>query len=115
MHTEPSPARTLRRAFLRELWASLHIVWPILWGLLAIMAIIGGLVGWLENWSLGDSLYFAYVSGLTIGYGDLSPTQPATKLLAVSLGFTGILLTALLGAVAVQALSRCKSDFAARA
>ena len=42
-------------------------------------------MGLIEGWSLQDSIYFAFVSGLTIGYGDL--------------------LTGLVAAVAVKALT----------
>jgi hypothetical protein len=81
-------------------------VWPILSGLLGIMALFGVLIGWHEGWPLGDSIYFAFVSGLTIGYGDLVPKEPASRTLAVCIGFTGILFTGLVAAVGVRALER---------
>jgi hypothetical protein len=99
----------VRRRFLRELWSGLVIVWPVLSGLLLCMAALGVSIGLVEGWRVGDALYFAFVSGLTIGYGDLLPTLPLTKLLAVAIGATGILLTALLGAVGVQALARSQT------
>ena len=46
---------------------------------------------------------FAYVTGLTIGYGDLAPRQPLTQLLAIVIGFSGVLLTGLVAALAVKA------------
>lgn len=83
------------------------MVWPILSGLIAVMVLLGAAIGWREDWSLGDSLYFAFVSGLTIGYGDLVPKHPLSRTLAVCIGFTGILLTGLVAALAVRALERC--------
>ncbi len=107
LHPANKPtARALRHRFLRELWTGLKIVWPIVSGLLLVMALLGFVIGWVEGWRIGESLYFAFVSGLTIGYGDLAPTQPLSRVLSVGLGFAGILLTALLGAMGVQALSR---------
>lgn len=82
------------------------MVWPILSGLIAVMVLLGAAIGWREDWSLGDSLYFAFVSGLTIGYGDLVPKHPLSRTLAVCIGFTGILLTGLVAALAVRALER---------
>lgn len=70
------------------------------------MVLLGAAIGWREDWSLGDSLYFAFVSGLTIGYGDLVPKHPLSRTLAVCIGFTGILLTGLVAALAVRALER---------
>lgn len=98
-------APTLRRRFFVEFYAGLRVVWPILSGLLLLIVGLGLAVGLLEGWSIHESVYFAFVSGLTIGYGDLSPSRLLTRLLAVAIGVNGVLLTALLAAVAVQALS----------
>ena len=97
-------AHQMRVRFRRGFWSGLKVVWPILSGLLAIMAALGIVVAVLEGWRLGDGLYFAFVSGLTIGYGDLVPKGPLARTLAVTIGFTGILLTGLVAAVGVQAL-----------
>ena len=63
-------------------------------------------IGWVEGWPLGESIYFAFVSGLTIGYGDLVPNEPVSRVLAILVGFSGILLTGLVAAVGVRALER---------
>jgi hypothetical protein len=97
-------AHQMRVRFRRGFWSGLKVVWPILSVLLAIMAALGIVVAVLEGWRLGDGLYFAFVSGLTIGYGDLVPKGPLARMLAVTIGFTGILLTGLVAAVGVQAL-----------
>ena len=94
----------LRRRFLAELWIGLGVVWSILSALLSLMAALGVTVALIECWPLGDGLYFAFVSGLTIGYGDLVPKAPLARVLAVSIGVTGILLAGLVAAVGVQAL-----------
>ena len=65
----------IRRLFRQELIRTLVVVWPILSGLLIIIASLGLLVAHLEGWGLLDGIYFAFVTGLTIGYGDLVPHQ----------------------------------------
>lgn len=70
------------------------------------MALLGVAIGWVEGWPLGESVYFAFVSGLTIGYGDLVPNEPLSRVLAIVVGFSGILLTGLIAAVGVRALER---------
>jgi len=100
----------LRNRFLAELWAGLGVVWPILSGLLGLMAALGVVVALLEGWPLTDGIYFAFVSGLTIGYGDLVPKAPLARVLAISIGLTGILLAGLVAAVGVQALNAALSD-----
>jgi hypothetical protein len=87
------------------LLTGLRVVWPILSFLLGSVVALGLVVGWIEGWSVGESIYFAFVSGLTIGYGDLAPKTLVARMLAISIGLCGVLLTALVAAVAVKALS----------
>ena len=49
-------------------------------------------------------MYFAFITGLTVGYGDLTPTLPASRIAAIAIGFAGILFSALLAAIGVRAL-----------
>ena len=95
----------LRRGFARGLLAGLQVVWPILSALLGLIVGLGLVVGRLEGWSLQESVYFSFVTGLTIGYGDLAPKALLTRALAVVIGACGVLLTALVAAVAVKALT----------
>ena len=101
----PLTPRDIRRRFLRRLLAELKVVWPILSALLVIIAVLGLVIGLIEGWSVSESIYFAFVSGLTIGYGDLAPKMVVTRLLALVIGACGILLTGLVAAMAVRALS----------
>ena len=94
----------LRRNFLKALWAELRVIWPILSGLLAVQWMLGLIIGYLEGWRVSDSTYFTFITGLTIGYGDLAPARVGTRLIAVAIGFIGILLTGLVAAVGVRAL-----------
>jgi hypothetical protein len=95
----------MRHNFATGLFAGLQVVWPILSLLIGLMVALGFLVGLREGWSLQESIYFAFVSGLTIGYGDLAPKTLLARVLAVLIGVCGVLFTALLAAVAVKALN----------
>lgn len=97
-------SRTLRRHFGTGLISGLRVVWPILSAMLGLIVALGLLVGLIEGWSIQDSLYFAFVSGLTIGYGDLAPKTLVTRALAILIGLCGVLFTALVAAIAVKAL-----------
>ncbi|MGJ7506148.1 potassium channel family protein [Variovorax sp. GT1P44] len=97
-------SKTLRRRFTRELWRGLGIVWPILSALLVLTALLGVFVAMREGWPLSDGLYFSFVTGLTIGYGDLVPKTAFTRVLAILIGLCGIFVTGLIVAIGVQAL-----------
>ena len=103
-------SRAMRRSFLRGLFTGLRVVWPILSGLLALIVGLGIVIGLREGWSVQDSVYFAFVSGLTIGYGDLAPKTLLTRALAIVIGVCGVLFTALLAALAVKALTAAQGD-----
>jgi hypothetical protein len=97
-------SRAMRRTFLAHLGGGLRVVWPILSALLVVMVGLGVVVGRIEGWPLRDSIYFTFVSGLTIGYGDLVPKTLLARVLAIAIGITGVLLTSLVAAIGVQAL-----------
>jgi hypothetical protein len=103
-------SRTLRGKFVAGLIAGLRVVWPILSALLVLICALGLLTGLIEGWSVQESIYFAFVSGLTIGYGDLAPKLLLTRTLAILIGVCGVLLTALVAAVAVKALTAASVD-----
>jgi hypothetical protein len=105
MKPDLSP-HAMRRAFAKELFAGLRVVWPILSGLLVVIVALGLVIGLIEGWKVTESIYFAFVSGLTIGYGDLAPKTLLTRVLAIIIGICGVLLTALVAAIAVKALAR---------
>jgi hypothetical protein len=96
--------RALRRKFVGDLVAELRVVWPILSGLILVIVALGITAGLIEGRSLQESMYFAFVTGLTIGYGDLVPKALLTRVLAIAVGLTGVMLTAMVAAVAVKAL-----------
>lgn len=98
-------SRTLRRLFLAGLLGGLRVVWPILSGLLGLIIAAGLVAGVIEGWSVHESIYFAFVSGLTIGYGDLAPKLLLARVLAIFIGICGVLVTALVAAIAVKALT----------
>ena len=96
--------KLMRRVFLRSLVSQIRVLWPIFSGILLAMVALGFLIGTLEDWQFHEALYFTFVTALTIGYGDLTPHHVVTRFLAVMIGFSGIILTGLVAAVAVQAL-----------
>ena len=88
--------------FGRGLWRT-KAIYGVLFGLI----ILGGfIVQQVENLAPGDGFYFAMVTGLTIGYGDITPVTLVGRLVALSLGFIGIVLTGMMVATAVFSLQK---------
>ena len=101
---------TARRAFVLAFLGGLRIIWPVLSAILAFVAIVGVLIGLIEGWGLWRGVYFAFITALTIGYGDLVPTHRLTQGLAVLVGFAGVTMTALIAALAVRAFHVTRND-----
>ena len=70
----------------------------------ALIAINSWAISYVEKLPIGDALYFAFITGLTIGYGDIVVKTPVGRILAVLIGFIGVLFSGLVIAVAVRAL-----------
>jgi hypothetical protein len=88
------------RHFFRAIW---HVKAVILM-LVALMVAGAGLVTLVEKMPFKDTLYFAFVTGLTIGYGDIVVKTPFGRLVAILIGLVGILFTGLMVAVLVLAV-----------
>ena len=98
--SRPSP-KTVRRRFLIALGHAVRVTWPVLSIILAIQVASGVLLGFIEGWSVGDALYFTFVTGLTIGYGDIVPRQALGRALAIVIGISGLFLTGFIAGIAV--------------
>ncbi len=85
----------------------LRIIWHVRSVNLALFTLIvinGWAICYVEKLPFGDALYFAFITGLTIGYGDIVVKTPVGRILAVLIGFIGVLFSGLVIAVAVRAL-----------
>src|SRR6478752_3548901 len=105
----PAP-KTVRRRFFLALGRAIHLTWPVLSTILAVQVALGLLIGFVEGWSVGDAMYFTFITGLTIGYGDLVPRQALTHACAIGIGFFGVFATALIAAIAVHAMRSALTD-----
>jgi hypothetical protein len=72
--------------------------------LLALILVGAAVIAGVENIPIGEAVYFSFITGLTIGYGDIVPNTTGGRVVSVALGFIGILFTGLVVAVIVRAV-----------
>lgn len=88
--------------FLRRLFSAHDIVYLVGLGA-GMLALAGGGFYWLEPTvhSYADGLWLAFESGATVGYGDILPTTPSSRLFAAFMVLLGYALMSLVtGAIA---------------
>ncbi len=88
-------------------------VWHVRTIILALIALVvagAAVLAYLEKFAFADTLYFAFVTGLTIGYGDIVMQTPVGRLVALLIGLVGILFTGLIVAVAVHAVRESMTE-----
>lgn len=83
---------TVLGRFFRAIWRGLRD--PAFRALAIMVAIVigSGTVFYrqVEDWSWLDSFYFTIITLTTVGYGDLSPTTPGSKVFTVAYLIVGI-------------------------
>ena len=92
-------------AFVQHFIKYILYVRVVLLGLLVLLAAGGLLISYLEELPVMDGLYFAFITGLTIGYGDLVPHSNIGRLTAVAIGMIGMIFTGVTVAAATRALA----------
>ena len=88
------------RHFFRAIW----LVKAVILTLVALIVAGAAALTLVEKMPFGDTLYFSFVTGLTIGYGDIVVKTPFGRFVALLIGLTGILFTGLMVAVLVLAV-----------
>jgi voltage-gated potassium channel len=57
-----------------------------------------------EKVPFGDALYFACITALTIGYGDIVPHSGTGRIVSVCLGIVGVIFTGVVVAITVHSV-----------
>jgi voltage-gated potassium channel len=89
--------------FLHIFFISLWFIAPVILTLALVIFLIGRVIGRREGWSRADSTYYAFITATTVGYGDFRPKHRIGKILAIVITFTGLILTGIIVALAVNA------------
>lgn len=91
--------------FLKIFGIGLFYASPIVLFLVALIIILGLIVGKREGWSVSDSLYYAFITATTVGYGDYRPSKQSAKMLAIGIALVGLLMTGIVVAIGLESAS----------
>ncbi len=91
--------------FLEVFFLGLYLASPLLLFFLGAICLVGLWIGRREKWSRYDSIYYAFITATTVGYGDMKPVTKLSKLLAVKIAFIGLIFTGVFVSIAVNAAS----------
>ncbi len=89
--------------FVRIFFYGLELASPLLLSLAVLITLLGQIVGFRESWGRFDSLYWAFITATTVGYGDIRPVARLSKILSVLIALTGIIFTGVIVALAINA------------
>lgn len=90
--------------FVRIFYDRIVKIYRIIIGLLILMFLGGIIVSRVEGIDLIESIYFSFITGFTIGYGDIVPHTKIGRLVSVSIGFIGIIFTGIMVGLSTSAM-----------
>ena len=97
-------------AFIKLFVHTIALAAPLLVSFILAIIVIGLIVGRKESWNRLDSVYWAFITATTVGYGDFRPTKRLTKILSILIAFTGLVFTGIVVALAIHSASTAFSQ-----
>ncbi len=98
------------RSFMREVVALLAVIKEIVVLLLCALVVLTMILAAVEDLSFRDAIYFAAITGLTIGFGDITPSTPMGRLVVILIGLLGIVFTGIVVALVNRALAYAAAE-----
>ncbi|MGV6826966.1 MAG: potassium channel family protein [bacterium] len=99
---------TFINVFVTGLW----LIAPVMFLLGLIIVVLGQIAGYLEGWSRFNAFYWSLVTAMTVGYGDIRPSHPASKLFSLMIAFCGLVMAGISVAIAIQAVTHAFEEHA---
>ena len=90
--------------FLRNVVTATLAVREVLAALVFAIFLNGVLFSLVEGKDIGSSIYFAFITAFTIGYGDIVPVTTLGRIVAVLIGLLGTIFVGLVVAINTRAL-----------
>jgi hypothetical protein len=61
---------------------------------LGSVILVSVVIAFIERWTFLEAVYFCVITLSTVGFGDLTPKQPLSKMLSIALIFSSLILLA---------------------
>ncbi len=90
--------------FVRLFFVNSWMVRQVLLGLLTLIVLLGVLISRVEEMPIGEGIYFAFITALTIGYGDINAVTVPGRIMCVVTGIFGMLFTGITVAIATRSV-----------
>jgi len=97
-------------SYYHHFFGHLSMAWPLLGSIALVIIALGVIVGFIESWGRFDSIYWAFITATTVGYGDIRPLKPVSRILSVLIALIGVTFTGIIVALAIDAATRSFSD-----
>ena len=97
-------------SFLRHVHESMLLVRHPLFVLSALLLIGAVVIAFAEDMRFGDALYLTLITGLTVGYGDITPVTVLGRVVSILIGLTGLIFFGLVVAIATRALGEVAKE-----
>jgi voltage-gated potassium channel len=88
----------------------LVIAWPLLFTIAFLIAVLGIGVGFHESWGRFESVYWAFITATTVGYGDIRPLKPLSRVVSIFIALIGVTFTGIMVALAIDAATKAFDD-----
>jgi voltage-gated potassium channel len=81
----------------------LLLAWPLLGFMALLIMTLGVIAGVSETWKPFDSIYWAFITATTVGYGDIRPKKRFSRCVSVLIALVGVTFTGIIVALAINA------------
>ena len=80
----------------------LLLAWPLLALMALLIMALGVIVGVFESWKRFDSIYWAFITATTVGYGDIRPKGRFSRIMSILIALIGVTFTGIIVALAIN-------------
>ena len=93
-------------SFIMYFLIAVYLAMPVLLFFVLLIVVLGLVVGRIEGWTKFNSFYWSFITAFTVGYGDIGPSKPKSKMIAIVIALLGIMFTGIVVAITVNTANK---------